>query len=315
MTRTELLTTLARRLNKNTTLDTATQNRLLDYLNEVQRTLVSMPGAGRLRQMAYSFSSAASRATYFFPGMQRLDRIVDTTNDRVLREITRDQYRALDPDPQTGTPECFVWDGIVPLTNQPADASAIYVKSSAAGDTTQTAYLEALTSGGVLTTVSATLTGTTAVAFSGTTYVQVTKFYLSAVGVGTITLHEDSGTGLQLASIPIGSTRPPQAAAVTLWRTPSATVTYVAEGQRQIADLAQATDAPLIPDDWQDLLVFGAMVREYEHMDDPRVMSARDHYQTRLRQFKYWLAETGTGEQDSQFERPSRLGAWVASGV
>lgn len=50
MTRASLLTALYRRLNKNeSSPDTATSNRLKEYLNEVHRELLSLPGLQRLR--------------------------------------------------------------------------------------------------------------------------------------------------------------------------------------------------------------------------------------------------------------------------
>jgi hypothetical protein len=152
------------------------------------------------------------------------------------------------------------------------------------------------------------------VAFSGYSYTRITKFDLSAVGAGAVTLHEDSGIGTQLAYIPIGYASPPQAASVTLWRTPSAVATYRVDGQRVNSNLDHATDVPILPVDFHDLLVYGAMAREYEHMHDERAGVAHGRFDKRLREFKYYLAETATGD-GGMFEKPSRLGAWFGTGV
>jgi hypothetical protein len=55
------------------------------------------------------------------------------------------------------------------------------------------------------------------------------------------------------------------------------------------------------------------MALEYEHVHDDRAGIAMSRYDKRLKEFKYSLAETVTGDT-AGFERPSRLGAWFSSG-
>jgi hypothetical protein len=202
MTRTELLATLARRLNKNTTLDSATSARLLDYLNEVNRQVLSIPGSERLRKATVTISATADRANYTVYDCSRILRVVDRTNQRVLPEMALGTYRDVAPDPAewTGTPTHFVNTGPRATAMDPSDASTLLVKSDSAADTTQTAYIEGVVSGFTPARTSTTLTGTTAAAFGGT-WVRVDAFYLSAAGAGNITLHEDTGGGTQLSSI------------------------------------------------------------------------------------------------------------------
>lgn len=316
MTRSELVTALARRLNKNvSSIDSATQSRLLDYLNEVHREVLTLPGAQRLRDATQTFATVANQTTYALVNVARILRVYEPNNRRVLREISPDQWRRFSPDPAdvTGTPDSFAWLGLSPVAKQPSNASALFVDSTSGSDT-GTCYLEGETEGGYARSVSVVMTGTTAVnvAASISDWVRVTKFYLSTAAVGAVTLHEDASGGTELARIQIGRTTQPYQL-IALHPTPSAAVTHYVDYQSDATDLAQNTDVPRLPTEFHDLLIFGAMLREYEHMDDSRAGLAAENYRARKRAFLYWLAETASG-QNTDFERPSRLGAWVASG-
>jgi len=317
MTRSDLLVKLSRRTNKNTTLDTATQNRLLDFLNERQRRILSLPGMQKLREASQTFASVASQADYALPNVARLHRIFETTNDRVLYELSPQDYRLIDPDPQTGTPEAFVWRGRQAVATQPSDASEIFVDSTSGSDT-NTAYVEGIITGGYPRSASVTMTGTTAVSLSTsiTTWERIDKFYLSAAAVGTVTLHEDASGGTELARIPIGATSTDYWR-LTLWPTPSAVITYTVDYDRQVTDLAQSTDLPVLDEDFHDVLLLGALMDEYQHMHDDRWQSARVEYEQRLGALKYRIAATATGGAGllTRRIRPgSQLGAWFPAG-
>ncbi len=313
MTRAQLLTQLARRLNKNETLDTATQNRLVDMLNEVQREILSKPGMRRLRDDVLTFASVSGQSAYALANVSKVNRILETTNDRLLIPMSLGEYRAANPDETavTGPATAWVWTGYAPIAKQPADASSLFVKSSAAGDTTQTAYLEGEITGGYPRTASVTLTGTTAVNLASaiSTWVRVTKFYLSAAPAGTVTLHEDSGTGTELAQIQIGGTMQ-QYYTLRLYPQPTSVITYTADVTLSITDLAQSTDEPRLPRDFHDLLIAGAMVKEYEKTDDPRLPVSMARYKERLGELHYWLAETASGGATMPAAGHSRLGPW-----
>lgn len=317
MTRAQLLTQLARRLNKNETLDTATQNRLVDMLNEVQREILSKPGMRRLRDDTLTFASVSGQSGYALANVSKVNRIFETTNDRLLRQMTLDQYRMANPDESsvTGPAEAWVWTGYAPIAKHPADASSLFVKSTAAGDTTQTAYIEGEITGGYPRTASVTLTGTTAVnvASAISTWVRVTKFYLSAAPAGTVTLHEDSGTGTELAQIQIGGTMQ-HYYTLRLYPQPTSAITYTADVTLDITDLAQSTDEPRLPRDFHDLLIAGAMVKEYEKTDDQRLPVALSRYRERLGELQYWMAETASGATEMTGGH-SRLGAWFPAGT
>jgi hypothetical protein len=317
MTRSELLTKLARRTNKNTTLDTATQNRLLDFLNERMRRLLSLPGMQRLRDVTLPLASVASQAEYALPAGVKVSRITDPTNDRNLLELSMQDYRLYEPDPQTGTPTHYVWRGRQAVAKQPAAACALFVDSTAAGDT-GTCYVEGVTTGGYPRSVSVSMTGVTAVNISTavTDWIRVDKFYLSAAAVGVVTLHETASGGTEIARIGIGQTDQDYVG-LTLWPTPSAVVTYTVDAVRAVTDLAQSNDEPMLPEDFHDVILLGALADEYEHMDDPRWQQATLQHEKRVGQLRYWLHETaaGTGPLNGAAAPPSQLGAWFPAGT
>lgn len=318
MTRAQLVTALCRRLNKSETPDTATGNRLKEFLNETHRELLSHPGLQRLRDDTLTFASVANQATYALPWAAKVNRVFETTNDRLLEPMSLAQYRAIDPDPSstTGTSDHWVWLGYQPVAKQPSDASSLFIDSTSASDT-GTCYLEGETTGGYPRATSVTMTGVTAVnvASSISDWVRVTKLYLSTAAVGTVTLHEDASGGTELARIAPGQTAQKYYALV-LYPTPSGAITYTADVTRGVTDFAQDTDEPLLPHDFHDLLVIGAMAREYEKTDDSRLSVAMARYQDRRRDLLFWLAETasGTNTLSTSGERRSRLGPYFPSG-
>jgi len=318
MTRGELLTQVYRRLNKSETPDTATKNRLVGFLNETYREVLSWPGMMRLRDDTLTFASVANQARYALPWVPKINRLTEQTNDRLLMPMSLSDYRLIDPDPinTTGTSDAWVWGGYTPVAKQPSDASSLFVKSTSAGDT-QTAYLEGETNGGYPRAVSVSLTGTTAVNVSSAVsdWVRVTKFYLASAAAGTVTLLEDSGSGTELARIGIGQTSQ-RYCYLYLYPTPSTAITYTADVTLGITDLAQDTEEPRLPADFHDLLVIGAMVREYEKLDDARFMNASQKFEQRKRDIMYWLAETAgpSMRQPTDFARVSRLGPWFPAG-
>jgi hypothetical protein len=273
--------------------------RIKRYVNEGVRAILREPGLGRLADSdaPYSFASVASTARYALPeAVARVYRISERTNDRTLEAMPMDRYRRVEPDAasNSGTPSHYVPMGRVAVATQPADASSLFVKSTSASDTTQTAYVEVLITGGYRRTASVTLTGTTAVNLSSaiTTGEVIEDFYLSAVAVGTVTLHEDSGAGAELARITIGALRP-RYYGLYLWPTPAAAVTYYVDYRREILDLVNDTDEPVLPTDFHTLLCAYARMREYEKTDDTRFELAADEFGRGLSRLKYATQWTG----------------------
>lgn len=319
MNRGDLLTQVAIRQNRAASyasLDASTKARLVFFLNETHRELLSLPGVAKLRESTLSFDSVAGQAAYAFPWVAKINRVFETTNDRLLQPITLSQYRYYDVDPDQGTPDAWAWVGYDQgVAKQPSNASSVFVKSTSASDT-NTCYVEGEITGGYPRAVSVTMTGTTAVNVSSavSTWNKITKFYLNGAAVGTVTLHEDSGSGTELGQIGVGQTSQSYLQ-ILLSPTPSSVITYTADVQLGITDLAQDTDVPRLPQDFHDLLVLGAMWREYEKSDDGRARVAEQRYQDRKRDLLYWLHEAADPMPMSPGGRGfSRLGPWFPAG-
>ena len=263
---------LARRRNQNaSSIPTTVADSYTDYLNEAQRAVMRMPGMDSLRNGIITFASVASQQAYALPaqGIARINRVWETTNDIKLTYRTLGWLRETDPDPQTGTPYIWVPTGFAEVHTQPSDASAVFVDSTSASDT-NTAYVEGLTSGGYYQSKSVTMTGTTAVNISSavTDWIAITKFYLSTAAVGTVTLHEDASGGTELSKIAIGDVRA-QFSAFQLFLTPSGIVTYTADVLRAVPDMTNDTDEFLVPQDFEDVLIDRAELKELRKQDDP----------------------------------------------
>ena len=311
-----MLTEMYRRMGYASSPATEITTRYTAFLNEAHRRLLTQPGMERLRDDIITFASVASRAIYGLPpSIARVKGIHQRSNMRQLRYLSLDELRREDPGlTSSGTPDFWTPIGYQPVALQPADASEIFVKSTAAGDT-GTAYLEGIRTGGYPRTLSVTMTGTTAVSLSAviTDLIAVTKFYLSAAAVGTVTLHEDSGAGTELARIPIGGVFA-RYHGIQLWPTPSAVETFYVDHTRVIPDLVNGTDEPLLPEDFHWLMVTGALKREYEKKDDSRYRQTVADEADGLRAFRAWHLY-GPGYDASVGDGGgSHLGGWYPSG-
>lgn len=235
------------------------------FVNRWHRQILSKPGMGGLRRVTITKASVANQATYGV-ALQKLKYVTEATTDRRLREKTLGWYREHVPDPTawTGTPLHFVPMGYSRIHTRPANASELFVKSTSASDT-GTAYVEVVRSDGYTRSLSVAMTGTTAVSLGAaiTDAVDVQDFYVSAAAVGTITLHEDSGAGVELSRIPIGQ-KAGRFLRYALVPTPSSVVTYTLDGEAPIVDLANDTDEPFPNPDFHDLLVDGAVHDEWQ---------------------------------------------------
>ena len=296
---------------------TAVTTRVARFVNEGMRLMLSEPGLARLvdSDTPYTFASVAGQARYVVPeAVARILHIREITNDITLSAMDLGRYRHVDPDPasSSGTTTHFVPIGRAAVAVQPADASAVFVKSDAAGDT-GTAYIEGVRSTGVINAEGITMTGVTAAGSGFGAFVDITDFYLSTAAVGNITLHEDSGIGTTLAAIKVGATRP-RYYAFYLWPTPSAAVTYYVDYRRELTDLVNNTDEPPLPTDFHPALVAYAVSREKQKTDDREgAADALARYQKFLRSLKYQtqtlsdeLPVMGRGALVGR----SRLGAW-----
>lgn len=298
----------------------ATRRRILGFINEAYRAILSSPHFPMLRAVQTSITTVASRADYPLHGsLTSVRQVTEAANDIRLEPRSLAWYRGIEPDPQEGTPEYYISDRFLGVYRRPA-ATGVWAVSSSASDTSPIAYAEAAR--GAMTTavadpstLSATLTGTSRVQLGTLTDLSdVTRFWLSAAPVGDVSLYDASSAGNLLAVIPAGKTTVRYREFI-LWPTPSDAITYTLDCERGLTDLVNPTDEPLIPEDFHDLLILGARRREYE------VRKKSDLYQAtmreeglRLRDLRIYVngpaAIYGAGTE----VLPSRLGPWFPAG-
>lgn len=167
-------------------------SRFTRFVNETQREIFSEPGMERWLFGSDTFDSVADTPQYGLPAsVARCHKIYEATNRRALLGLSPDVYRTIQPDPTTptGTPTHYVELGFSPVEHQPGEAGTLYIVSTSAADT-QLAYLEGFRAGGVPTTTSVALSGTTVVPFPIVDFLEVTKFYLASPAVGTVSLKD-----------------------------------------------------------------------------------------------------------------------------
>lgn len=290
MTFLQLCQDVYRRTNKPATPDSETQARIKSFINQRHRTLMATPGMTEFRRAEGTFESVADTARVALPqALTRIESLYQTDpNNWRLTEKSIDWLRTVNPQQNSGTPEVYVPKGYEYVAKQPSDASAVFIKSSSASDV-GTVYIQGVRTGGIMGSSSQTMTGATAVQIgSFTDWTQIDKVYLSTAAVGSVTLHEDSGSGTELAQISIGRYRS-YYFVILLWPTPAEAQTYSFDYQRMILDMVQDTDEPFLPDDYHDLLSIGGRMDEYEKMDDTRFGTARSEYAKREKSLQYFI--------------------------
>eukprot|EP00919_Chromeraceae_sp_WS-2016_P047197 GHVR01111876.1.p2 GENE.GHVR01111876.1~~GHVR01111876.1.p2 ORF type:complete len:317 (+),score=51.28 GHVR01111876.1:553-1503(+) len=254
-----------RRLGFGTTSpETVVQTRIRAYLNRWHRKILSSPGMQSMRRVSPPFSSVLNQPTYGM-ALRNIQFITDQTNNREVTEKSLAWYHKYFPDPAryTGTPAHYVMLGVTRVHTRPVSALALFVKSTAAGDTF-IATVDVIRTNGYRQTLTTQMNGGVAAAFSATVtdVVDVVDFYVSVAAIGVITLHTVSGTGEELSRIQPGATTP-RFLRFALAPTPSAVIPYTVDGITDVTDLATATDEPLLLLDFHDLLVDGAVYDEW----------------------------------------------------
>lgn len=310
MNLTSLLAALYRDFNYPSSPPAAITTRLTYGVNRAHKEILTTPELGRLRQSVGPATVVASTARSGLPvDVARIVGITDRSNMITLAEVPLNVLRVTDPGQAFtgGYPWRFAVIGTQATQIQPA-TTGLWAVSSAAGDTTQHVYVEGILTGGYQqNTISAgtLLTGTARVAIGARTdFIEVTKFYVDAVGAGFISLYDAAVAGNELARLPIGETFS-RYLAVEWFPIPTANVTEYVDYERRIFDLVNGTDEPFLPPDFHYVLELGAKVYEYEQLKDPYVTTARSQYEQGKTALKSWVMNDGARIASL---RPTRMG-------
>lgn len=284
MTFSDLSKAVYRRVKLADTPSPTDSTRIQQFINLWYREILALPGMDQLRDTTLTFATVAAQKKYGLPqALTKIRDIYDLANQRRVLPRTMDYIRNVDPGLSSTSSTVENW---IPLNGWSAEAQeltstgvGLWAVSSSASDTAQKVYVETTRLGGVTggTAVAAgtTLTGTTRVAIGSLTdHIEIVKFYVTAVGVGTISLYDAATNGNLLSTIQIGKTSA-RYYMIQLWPTPGAAVTLSVDCQRSIQDLVQSTEEPLLPEDFHHALIHLATYEEWLNRGDSR---AKDEY-------------------------------------
>lgn len=298
MNLTDLQTQLYQRLRLPSSPPSATTTRLTAMINRVHTDILSNPALMRLRDDCIPVTALANQSrTGLPPIVARINGIVDRTNNLKLVQVPLSELRFNDPARAFtgGFPLRYSVIGNQAVQIQPA-TSGVWVVSSSAADTTQKAYVESIVTGGYpnqIISAGTALNGVTRVQVGAlTSHIEVTRFYIDAVGAGSISLYDAAAAGNELARIPIGLTFS-RYLAVEWWPIQTADVTDYADITRAVFDLVKGTDEPLIPVDFHDMILDGVLSMEWTVTDDARLGVAKANYQKQLDDLTNWVMNDG----------------------
>lgn len=275
------------------------KTRIRAILNETHRELASLPGLERLRDDTFAITALSTiPRTGLPPSVARINGITDRTNNFKLRQVPLIDLRLRNPS-QTDTssyPELYAVIGNQAVQRQPTAATGLWVASDSASDTTQLAYVESILTGGYphdATANGTTLNGVTRVAIGARTdHLQVTRFYLDTAAVGFVSLYDAAAAGNELARLPIGQLWS-RYISVEWWPIPTADVTEYADITHRIYDLVRPGDEPLLPPDFHETVVAGALMREYMLTDQSQAVIMRTEFARMKDALSSWVMNDG----------------------
>jgi hypothetical protein len=318
MTFGELQTQVLQACGHSTAASSDPRTRIKRELNAWQRRILTRPGYSRiLRDSEGSFATVAGQATYGLGmPMGRILGIQQRDNHVVLAERSVSWLRQVDPGLTSSSSPAgaYIPKGWFPVQLHPASALDVWAKSTSAADTTQVVDWEFVLATMQRVSGNTTLNGTTAVQLgTATNIVQIVKLSLRTAAAGVVTVHEDTGTGAQLLSLPIGQ-QFGRFLHIQLHPTPSAVLTYHLDFTREIQDMVQDTDQPLLPPDFHHLLGMGAEYDEWRKLSDDRAPMTYQDLQQELRNLNAWVWDLPDDTHGSSPGR-SQLGPWFEAGT
>ncbi len=281
MTFSDISKAVYRRVKLADTPSSTDSTRIQQFINLWYREILAMPGMDQLRDTTITFATVATQKKYGLPqALVKIRDVYDLSNQRRVLPRTLDYLRNVDPGLTATSSTVENW---IPLNGWGAEAVeltstgvGLWAVSSSASDTTQRVFVETTRLGGVSggTAVSAgtLITGTTRVQIGSLTdHVEIVKFYISAAAVGTISLYDAASNGNLLSTIQIGRTSA-RYYMIQVYPTPGAAITLSVDCQRSIQDMVQATEEPLLPEDYHHILVHLACYEEWLNRDDTRAL-------------------------------------------
>ncbi len=316
----DIESTVYEQLNYATNPDPIVINRIRRAINETHRNILGMRGFDRLRRALLTANSIANVPYMSLPeAAVKIHSIADRTRKLLLREVSQQDIRYSDPglSAVTAYPYEYAIDNYAaPVSQDPPSASGVWVQSSSASDGSGTwAYVEGVTSNGAYRRGKVALNGVTATQVDSgiSTWIKITKFYLTAAPIGTVSLYGDSG-----GTIPLAIIAPQNLTArytrVELHPVPTGVVTYHVDVELHVNDMSIASDEPLVPEDFHWLLESGALLREYQKRQQVALVQLEERrFVKGISDMRSFVRQTSGATANSR--RPTRFTTLQQTGV
>lgn len=301
-------------LNLGRNPDSAVQRHIRRYINDVHREVITKKNIGpRVRRQLIAFNTSGTSPFCVLPqSVVRIFILTDRTNNNILDEYTLQSLRYSDPGLKSSAaiPYAYVIMNLsAPVATDPVAATQLFVVSDSALDSSGLAVnVEGLTSDGQYYKASIALTGVTPVAVSPvSTWLNITKFYLSAPAQGHVSLKDGSGNVLGVISAGRTYNRYSR---IHMFPTSTAVLSLTADVELHIEDMSSPSDEPIIPEDFHDILVSGALAKEYARRSKGSDSGTQASItRKRISELQVWMTrKTGTPFNQDRPRRFSQLG-------
>src|SRR5262249_40506469 len=148
---------------------------------------------------------------------------------------------------------------------------------------------------------------------------ELDKAYLDLPTIGNVSVYDASVGGNELIRIAAKRYQVDYLTNV-LWPAPSAVWTFYVDYTRDMLNLMQPTDRPLLPEDFHDLVLMGARYSDYEFKKDLASMKVtREEMLSRASALFNWVNNNPdqilVPGQQPRGTRFSNLGSWFPSGT
>lgn len=306
--------------------------RIARYINLAYHQVHGKKGMRKLRRALLTFSTVANSPFVVLPqAAVRLLTLSDRVNNIPYEELTMEEIRYRDPGLKStsATPSAYAVIGMnSAVAADPSASGQCTVVSSSATDTgaTHQAYGEFITAGGypalqAALGVPVNLNGLTPVNIGPADAIAVQKFYTGqaavagpSAAVGVLSLKD--GAGNVIATIGPGRTMA-RYTRLHLFPVPSAVIPIYADVELHIENLTNQSDEPILPEDFHDVLVSGALYREYKKRNQITLYrEEKAEFNQRVAELRSWINKpSGVVLNGSRGRQFSQLGPWFPNGA
>lgn len=265
--------------------DSAVVRRIRRYINNAHRSVLCKKGFETLRFRTMPVTCLANNPLMWLPpSIASVRTISDRNNNRNLDKISLFDVRYRDPGQKfsNSIPDSYAEvSRSSPVAQDPLSGStSLYVLSDSVADGGGlTAYVEGVTANGYPRVANMPMNGTTPVNVDAmcSTWMTITKFYISGLATGNVTLLDAMVGGNELARIVRGSMGS-RYLILCLSPIPATAQTYYCDVKLRITDMVNPSDEPIFLEDYEHALISGALRQEYKKREKLSEFQAEDLY-------------------------------------